>query len=118
MLPILLCYSTHKVFKLHVKSAQDDILYSSVLLKPFACWSATASCYTPAACYLLSHSLPTYEDAARTRLTENMSRDAMHCCVTSQRVRRLHGQKENTASPTVACMYFGRRLAMDLHVTI
>jgi hypothetical protein len=33
---MLLCYSTHKVFKSHVKSSQADFLYSSVLLKPTA----------------------------------------------------------------------------------
>jgi hypothetical protein len=33
-LPISLCYSTHKVFKSHVKSSQAELLYSSVVLVP------------------------------------------------------------------------------------
>jgi hypothetical protein len=33
-LPISLSYSTHKIFKSHVKSSQADFLYSSVLLVP------------------------------------------------------------------------------------
>jgi hypothetical protein len=37
MLPISLCYSTHKIFKSHVKSLQADFLYSSVLLELIAC---------------------------------------------------------------------------------
>jgi hypothetical protein len=32
-LPIALYYSTHKVFRSHVKSSQADFLYSSVLLE-------------------------------------------------------------------------------------
>jgi hypothetical protein len=45
-LPISLCYSTHKVFKPHVKSSQADFLYSSVLF------------CTPPACLLVCVLLP------------------------------------------------------------
>jgi hypothetical protein len=99
------------------------LLYSSSVLiacctpPPYDCTPADTYLFT----YLLTHSLTysphvrnllIYEDAARTRLIENMSREAVHCCVTSQRMRHLAGQKENTATSIVACAYFGLGLKM------
>jgi hypothetical protein len=57
-LPIPLYYSTHKVFKSHVKSSQADFLYSSILLQ------LTAACKRP--------TLPPIN--LRRWPTENMSR--------------------------------------------
>jgi hypothetical protein len=71
----------------------------------------SAYCCTPAG-HCLLRNLITYEDAARTHLTENTSRDTMHCCVTSPSMCRLSGHKENAASCTVMCAYFGRGLQM------
>jgi hypothetical protein len=45
-------------------------------------------------------------------------RAAMNCCVMSQHMSQLQGQKENTPSPIVACVYFGHFLVMDLRVTV
>jgi hypothetical protein len=59
-LPKPLHYSTHKVFKSHVKSSQAEFLYSSVLLKLTACLlvccTPPAYRYTPAS-YMLTYSL-------------------------------------------------------------
>jgi hypothetical protein len=44
-----------------------------------------------------------------------MSRDAMHSCVTPQRMRQLRGHKENTTYPIVARSYFGRGLEKHVY---
>jgi hypothetical protein len=74
-LPKSLHYSTHKVFKSHVKFSQTNFLYSSVLLKLTACllYSSAYDC-APADNCLLTQSLTisfwvwiSYIDAERTR---------------------------------------------------
>jgi hypothetical protein len=111
-------------------------LYSSDLLLACLLYSSSLLLYS---CRLLTHSfncpllrnLLTYEDAARTRLTET-TRHIMLCklwrhsaCAICANKKNTHftwplptvlwchrGHKENAASPIVACAYFGRGLEM------
>jgi hypothetical protein len=72
-LPTSLYYSTHKGFKSHIKSSQDDFSYEFPVaisyrrLKSQLFW------------------VPRYIAVARIRITGNTSRDR-YCCVTASRI--------------------------------
>jgi hypothetical protein len=98
-------YSTCNILKSHTKSSQADFLYSSVLLKLTACllYSSSLLLYSYKQLlayfltYLLTHSFTAHlwRRSMDTAHRKHMSCDAMQCCVTSQRMRQLCGQKEN-----------------------
>jgi hypothetical protein len=76
------------------------LLYSSSLL--LACCTPAAYCCTPADNCLLTHSLPASSESALMKTawtlhTENTCHVTLYCCVTSQRMGQLRGQKENTS---------------------
>jgi hypothetical protein len=102
-LPITLCYSTHKIFKSHIKSSQADFLYSTVLLKLTTILLSTTA-------YLLTYSLTAHifeiwslrnthhgHDSQKTHITW---RYLLLCDVTAH---APVARTKNTASPIVAC---------------
>jgi hypothetical protein len=91
-LPISLCYSTHKVFKSHVKSSQADFLYSSST-KNFLWLSPSENWLLPEPkkfCHL-------YSPGTETHHRRLMSHDhhPQLCDVTAD--------MENTASSIIVC---------------
>jgi hypothetical protein len=86
------CYSSHKVFKSHVKSFQADFLYSSSTanlpwLSPTENWLVSSLNRTNSVTYIAKE---------WTRITGNTYHVITHRCVTSPRIRK-------TASCIVAC---------------